>query len=228
MIQIVLYTGSKRCRKRDAQKTVRRLDSLALCSKDLFGELASGRPKSAQHRVWVDTWSQERGRGSGPLLCMVTKSSEETKKLMKHWPVSEDSCHRFKNLRESTRHFARVLRKAKSALNWTHDTNTPHHSETHGVLERAVRRAKEGTAATSVQSGLPDEWWDRDRQESRQQDTVQKKNTKQNSAWLQYRSEQASRKSRRMRKIRIISSERCCWTASSWAVCSERREGRVW
>ena len=34
-------------------------------------------------------------------------------------------------------------------------------SETSGVAERAVRRVKEGTAITLVQSELPEERWDR-------------------------------------------------------------------
>ena len=45
-------------------------------------------------------------------------------------------------------------------FNWTHDTSTQDRSETNCVIERAVRRVKEGTAATLVQSALPKEWWE--------------------------------------------------------------------
>ena len=44
-------------------------------------------------------------------------------------------------------------------LSWNHCTSTPHKSETDGVAERAVRRAKEGTFAVLWQSGLNGRWW---------------------------------------------------------------------
>ena len=44
---------------------------------------------------------------------------------------------------------------ACTELNWMHDTNTPHRSDTGVVIERAVRR--QGNATTMVQSGLPEE-----------------------------------------------------------------------
>ena len=50
--------------------------------------------------------------------------------------------------------------KACSTINWTHNTNTLHRSETNRVIERTVRRFPEGTAATSVQGSHPDEPWD--------------------------------------------------------------------
>ena len=40
-----------------------------------------------------------------------------------------------------------------------HCTSTPHRSETTGIVERAVRRVKEGTSAILLQSGLDNEWW---------------------------------------------------------------------
>ena len=44
--------------------------------------------------------------------------------------------------------------KACEDLSWNHCTSTPHRSETNGIAERAVRRAKEGTSAVLLQSGL--------------------------------------------------------------------------
>ena len=44
-------------------------------------------------------------------------------------------------------------------LSWNHCTSTPHRSETNGIVERAVRRVKEGTSAVLLQSGLSEKWW---------------------------------------------------------------------
>ena len=54
---------------------------------------------------------------------------------------------------------SREFRKAMQDLGYSHDTSTPHHSESNGVAERAVRRVKEGTAVTLTQSGLSEGWW---------------------------------------------------------------------
>ena len=54
---------------------------------------------------------------------------------------------------------AQELLKALRELKWNHDTPTPHRPETNGVIERAVRRVKEGTSATLLQSGLTEVWW---------------------------------------------------------------------
>ena len=50
--------------------------------------------------------------------------------------------------------------KAAKELGWLHDESAPYRPETNGVAERAVRRVKEGTAATLVQSGFDEPWWD--------------------------------------------------------------------
>ena len=44
-------------------------------------------------------------------------------------------------------------------LSWYHRTSAPCRSETNGIAERAKRRAKEGTSAVLLQSGLDDKWW---------------------------------------------------------------------
>ena len=44
-------------------------------------------------------------------------------------------------------------------FSWNHCTSTPHRSETNGIVERAVRRVKEGTSAVLLQSGLDEKWW---------------------------------------------------------------------
>ena len=49
--------------------------------------------------------------------------------------------------------------KACEDLSWNHCTSTPHKSETNGIVERAVRRVKEGTSAVLLQSGLNESWW---------------------------------------------------------------------
>ena len=51
------------------------------------------------------------------------------------------------------------LIKAMDELQWTKDTSTPHRPETNGVAERAVRRVKEGTSTSLLQSGLPEGCW---------------------------------------------------------------------
>jgi len=55
---------------------------------------------------------------------------------------------------------SKEFEKAMKKLGFSHDTSTPHRSETNGIAERAVRRVKEGTSCTLGQSGLADVWWD--------------------------------------------------------------------
>ena len=53
---------------------------------------------------------------------------------------------------------SREFKKALKELGFSHDTSTPHHPESNGVAERAVRRVREGTSACLVQSGLDTQW----------------------------------------------------------------------
>ena len=55
---------------------------------------------------------------------------------------------------------AKEIIKAMADMGILHDTSTPHRSERNAVIERAVRRVKEGTSACIVQSGLNEDWWD--------------------------------------------------------------------
>ena len=50
--------------------------------------------------------------------------------------------------------------KSCEDLSWNHCTSTPNRSETTVIVEKAVRRVKEGTSAVLLQSSLGDEWWD--------------------------------------------------------------------
>ena len=142
MIQIVLYSTSQTYRKRDAQKNSASPGQAGTCSKDLFGELAT-----EDQRVLNIECGSTLGHKNAVVVqdhcsAWLQKLSEETKKLMKHWPVSEDSCHRFKNLRESTRALRRSFDKSEISTKLDDTTNTPHRSETHAVIERSVRRVK--------------------------------------------------------------------------------------
>ena len=53
---------------------------------------------------------------------------------------------------------SKEFKNALDELGLSHDTSTPHRSETNGVGERAVRRVKEGTACALSQSGFIDIW----------------------------------------------------------------------
>ena len=55
---------------------------------------------------------------------------------------------------------SKEIKKAMEDLSFTHDCSTPHRPQTNGVAERAVRKAKEGTSATLVQSGFHHAWWE--------------------------------------------------------------------
>ena len=44
--------------------------------------------------------------------------------------------------------------KSCEDLSWNHRTSTPHHFETNGIAERAVRRVNEGKSAELLHSGL--------------------------------------------------------------------------
>ena len=48
--------------------------------------------------------------------------------------------------------------KSREDHSWNNCTSTPHRSETNGIVERAVRRIKEGTSEL-LQSGLGEKWW---------------------------------------------------------------------
>ena len=63
------------------------------------------------------------------------------------------------NLKSFTLTIPWNLAKPVKIFSRNHCTSTPHRSETHGIAGRAVRRAKEGTSAVLLQSGLVEKWW---------------------------------------------------------------------
>ena len=79
------------------------------------------------------------------------------------YPEVMQAFRRFMPMDQQPKHVyldnAPELIKAMEELTWTFDTGTPHRPETNGAAERAVRRVKEGTSATLLQSGLPEDWW---------------------------------------------------------------------
>ena len=82
-----------------------------------------------------------------------SKSSEETAKAVKRFLGPQTKAkHAYT---DNSKEFI----KAFKDMDITHDTSTPHRPSTNGVAERAVRRVKEGTACTLVQSGLDEVWW---------------------------------------------------------------------
>ena len=82
-----------------------------------------------------------------------TKTSQETqKRLMKFLEPTR---------KPKVIHTDTSLEFGKSCedLSWNHCTSTPHRSETNWIVERAVRRVKEGASVVLLQSGLGNEWW---------------------------------------------------------------------
>ena len=49
--------------------------------------------------------------------------------------------------------------KACEEISWSRCTSTPHRSEANGIVERTLRRIKEGASALLLQSGLHEKWW---------------------------------------------------------------------
>ena len=81
------------------------------------------------------------------------KSTEETKKaFQRYFEPNQEPEHVYSDN-------SKEIKKACDELGYTHDTSTPHRSETNGVAERAVRRVREGTAAVLTQSGFTEHWW---------------------------------------------------------------------
>ena len=88
-----------------------------------------------------------------PVTSVQTQNfSENTKELAKVLGTREETKSHYT---DNSLEFG----KACEDLSWNHCTSTPHRSETNGIAERAVRRAKEGTSAVLLQSGLNESWW---------------------------------------------------------------------
>ena len=77
-----------------------------------------------------------------------TKTSQETEKSLQKFPEPTK--------KSKVIYTDNSLEFGKSCedLSWNHCALTPHRSETNGIVERAVRRIKEGTSAVLLYSGL--------------------------------------------------------------------------
>ena len=82
-----------------------------------------------------------------------TKSIEETTMCLKRFLGPQSQC------KHAYTDGSAELEGALAELDILHDSSTPYRPETNGVIERAVRRIKEGTSCALVQSGLAEEWW---------------------------------------------------------------------
>ena len=76
---------------------------------------------------------------------------------------TKGACRRFwsqiGNLMSFTLTIPWNLTKLVQIFFWNHCTSTPYRSETHGIVERAVRGEKECTSAVLLQSGPNETWW---------------------------------------------------------------------
>jgi len=82
-----------------------------------------------------------------------TKSSEDTVKAIKRFLGPQTKC---KYIYTDN---SEELKAASRELGIDHDKSRPHRPQTNGVAERAVRRVKEGTSCTLVQSGWNEAYW---------------------------------------------------------------------
>ena len=98
---------------------------------------------------WCRTWPPNGSRH----IRAKTKTSQETQRSLQKFlePERKPKVIYADNSLE--------FGKACEDLSWNHCTSTPHRSETNGTAERAVRRVKEGTSATLLQSRLDEKWW---------------------------------------------------------------------
>ena len=51
------------------------------------------------------------------------------------------------------------IRIACEELGFSHDTSTPHRSETNGIAENAVKKVKEGSSCALAKAGMSEQWW---------------------------------------------------------------------
>ena len=85
-------------------------------------------------------------------LCKTKISQEIQKSLEKFWESTRNP-----NVIYTDNSFQ--FCKSCEELSWNLCTSTPHRSQTNGIAEMAVGRAKEGASAVLLQSGLDNEWW---------------------------------------------------------------------
>ena len=82
-----------------------------------------------------------------------TKSSDECVHNFQKFVVPQ--CKPEHVYTDNSEEFKNSLKEIK----WLHDTSTQNRAQTNGVVERAVRKAKEGTSCALVQSGFDEAWW---------------------------------------------------------------------
>ena len=129
---------------------------------DLTRWMTYSGPQHLEPRRKVKERSTERSHRAKRMLVLVAELSHEKAKMRKKQHLAwGDFCLHSRSLGESTQTISKEFIKACPFLQWTHLRNTPHLSETNKIAERVVPRVKEGTPTARVQSGRPEQWWDR-------------------------------------------------------------------
>ena len=90
-------------------------------------------------------------RFSDAIACIINSTEQASWALQVFYGVVKPKCIHIDAASE--------LIAACKGLGFSHDCSTPHRSQSNGVAERFVRRAKEGTACQVQQSGMCVAWW---------------------------------------------------------------------
>ena len=94
-------------------------------------------------------------RATGWTACYpkATKSGSDTLQAFQHFAGADDKVSEFYS--DGSRELATACKQAK----WRPNTSTPGIPKNNGLIERIVRRTKEGARKNLCQSGLPKSWW---------------------------------------------------------------------
>ena len=119
---------------------------------------------TADHMIVNDG---DRSRHNDHIACVI--QGQHMKYLMSFAPPTKSAAdtnkafQRFLGPQVKPKHVytdgSNEFEKALKDFDILCDTATPYRAETNGIAERAVRRVKERTSCTLVQSGLSGEWW---------------------------------------------------------------------